>query len=172
MSEAPKEDTARFEVREAAPHERDAALAVTLASYEEYRSTMGPNRWSHYCENITETVLHDSSAVLIVALLDGRPVGSVLYYDDRASRFGAPYLRLLAVHPEARGHGVGRAIMDACLQRAREAGALDTPAAHHDDDGRGHAHVRADGLRPRARDRLPHRRGAGTDPGAGRRRQR
>lgn len=55
-----------------------------------------------------------------VAELDGRVVGSVfLVSGDDAGR---AKLRLLYVEPDARGAGVGRLLVEACIDRAREMG--------------------------------------------------
>lgn len=54
-----------------------------------------------------------------MAELDGRPVGSVhcMKLDDETAK-----LRMLIVAPEARGHGVGGMLVDACMAFARDAG--------------------------------------------------
>jgi GNAT superfamily N-acetyltransferase len=54
-----------------------------------------------------------------IAELDGRPVGCVFCVrgGEETAR-----LRLLLVEPEARGHGVGRRLVGACLEFARAAG--------------------------------------------------
>ena len=56
-----------------------------------------------------------------VAELDGRRVGSVMLV-HHPQRPGVARLRLLLVEPEARGLGVGRALVDACTAFARGAG--------------------------------------------------
>ena len=57
-------------------------------------------------------------------------VGSVLLYPPLTNAYGgvainvsAPEVRLLAVLPRARGQGVGAALMDECMHRARHMGA-------------------------------------------------
>jgi len=56
-----------------------------------------------------------------VAELEGRRVGSVMQV-HHPQRPGVARLRLLLVEPEARGLGVGRALVDACTVFARGAG--------------------------------------------------
>ncbi|MEU9114695.1 bifunctional helix-turn-helix transcriptional regulator/GNAT family N-acetyltransferase [Streptomyces sp. NPDC048483] len=55
-----------------------------------------------------------------IAELGGERVGAVMCVRDE--RPGAARLRLLLVEPGARGHGVGRRLVDACVEFARAAG--------------------------------------------------
>ena len=56
-----------------------------------------------------------------IAELDGRRVGCVLCVPV-AGRPRVAVLRILLVTPEARGHGAGHALVDACVAHARAAG--------------------------------------------------
>ncbi|QYN34192.1 GNAT family N-acetyltransferase [Pseudonocardia sp. DSM 110487] len=55
-----------------------------------------------------------------IAELDGRRVGCVFCVADDEP--GTAKLRILLVHPDARGHGVGTRLVDTCVAFAREAG--------------------------------------------------
>lgn len=54
-----------------------------------------------------------------IAELDGRVVGSVFVVEEDAD---TAKLRMLYVEPDARGHGIGRKLVRACLAFARDKG--------------------------------------------------
>ena len=66
--------------------------------------------------------------VLVAVGEDGRLVGCVSFVRDHMSAFaeverpGEAGFRMLGVVPQARGRGVGMALVEACLERARAAG--------------------------------------------------
>jgi predicted N-acetyltransferase YhbS len=117
-------------IRDARPSDRPAILDVTLAAYQEYAARM-PGFWEGYRRNIIASLDDVGSAEQLVAEHEGAIVGTVLLYPPRRmqiSRTGAlempwPEVRLLAVAPAGRGRGVGAALMQECVHRARKSGA-------------------------------------------------
>lgn len=124
--------TSKVEIRNAiGAAEAADALEVTLAAYQEYERVLPPEYWESYREHIVETVSNFGAAEQVVALVDGRVVGALLLYPP-GTAFGAdeagvmsedcPEVRLVAVAPQGRGLGIGRALMNDSIQRARAAG--------------------------------------------------
>ena len=112
-------------VREARRSDRRAVRGVLLAAYREYATVLPPAVFGPYLADILDL---DARAAgrLLVAEHGGRVVGAVTFFEDAAAEgMGWPAgwagLRALGVDPAVRGHGVGRALMDACLERARAA---------------------------------------------------
>lgn len=123
----------RTRIRDARAGEREVVRALTLRAYAEYATIMTPTAWRRL-EGAVRGALDDarSAAEWIVAesLDDGVLLGSVMLYPAETAAYGdltasatAPELRLLCVTPEARGLGVGQALVEECIRRARLAGA-------------------------------------------------
>ncbi len=117
-------------IRDARADERAALRAVTLAAYEEYALVTPAPVWARYHRQLLETLDAEGPVERIVAARGGTIVGGVLLYPPAATVYAAavasvdwPEVRLLAVAPEGRGHGVGAALMDECVRRARSRGA-------------------------------------------------
>ncbi|MBI4672503.1 MAG: GNAT family N-acetyltransferase [Chloroflexi bacterium] len=111
--------TEPFTLRDARGQDRTDAVAVTLAAYEQYAAYMPTWAWKRYREDIVETLEKPGDGEHIVAEQNGALVGSVLLLTPKSDE---PEVRLLAVAPPARGQGIGAALMQACIQRARQAG--------------------------------------------------
>jgi GNAT superfamily N-acetyltransferase len=119
-------------IRDARPADRAAIETATLAAYEQYAAELPAPLWTLYRDNIRATLADVGPAVQIVAEAGGALVGSVLLYPrgtvmpgpaGRPLTPACPEVRLLAVPPSARGHGVGRRLMEECIRRARAGGA-------------------------------------------------
>ena len=120
--------TPSFHIRDARPEYRDAIRAMTLAAYAQYAPLMP--HWKMYREHLLATLEEDGASERIVAERDGTLLGSVLLYpasanvyDEPSANSKMPEIRLLAVAPEARGQGVGSALLQECIRRARRSGA-------------------------------------------------
>ena len=117
-------------VREARAEEAPAIEALTLAAYAEYATIMDAGAWQGLDAAVRAGLASAGEAERLVAERGGRLVGSVMLFPARADAYGGlaaragwPELRLLAVAPEARAAGVGRLLVEACIRRARAAGA-------------------------------------------------
>lgn len=117
-------------IRDARDDERETIRDVTLAAYEEYAAAMPKPFWEEYRRQLLMTLDEEGPVERIIAEHEGTVIGSVLLYPPLANAYtrvqasvGWPEVRLLAVAPEARGQGVGTALMDECERRARRAGA-------------------------------------------------
>lgn len=117
-------------MRDARDDEHAAVRALTLRAYAEYADVMAPAAWAGLERAVRAALADRGAAERIVAERAGELVGSVLLYPPSADAYGGlaaqaswPELRLLAVAPEARGLGVGAALVRECVRRARRMGA-------------------------------------------------
>lgn len=118
-------------LRDARDDDRAAVSALTLEAYGQYAERMDDEAWAELEAALRRALASDDPAVeRIVAERGGRIVGSVMLFPPAADVYGGftgalswPELRLLAVSPAARGIGLGRALVEECVRRARESGA-------------------------------------------------
>ena len=97
-------------------------------AYQQYEKFLPPEVWKAYVEEIMDMQKRLNESKLIVAELDGHLAGTVTLYLDTARSSqewwpkGWAVIRLLAVHPAYRGHGIGRLLMEECIRRCRKRG--------------------------------------------------
>jgi GNAT superfamily N-acetyltransferase len=112
-------------VRPMAAHEAGRVGEVVLAAYDAYGDLRGP-----YRDLLADPVARrDGCSALLVAEVDGDVVGTVTYvrpgdeqWEDRPVPTGDAGFRVLAVDPRAEGRGIGRTLVEACIDRARREG--------------------------------------------------
>lgn len=116
--------TSGIVIREATAAEWDAIEDLVMAAYAEFRPLFPERAWDGWMENIRQ-VIHAETGVLIVATEDGGIRGVVKFYPEASQSAlgtwpaGAAAIRILAVHPQYRGHGLGLLLAQECLRRAR-----------------------------------------------------
>jgi ribosomal protein S18 acetylase RimI-like enzyme len=112
-------------VRTATPDEFARVGELTVAAY---RALAVDHLFGGYDDRILDTETRAREADVLVAVLDGRVVGSVTYAGDTSSEWsewtepGEVQFRLLAVDPATRGEGAGGALVRECMRRAEAAG--------------------------------------------------
>ena len=127
---------AELTIRDAKEDDLDAVSALLVDAYAQYlpppRELSADERagWDGYRRNIADVWSRAPISSTIIAERDGKLLGSVNYYppgqadsQDGAWPDGWASIRLLGVSPQARGLGIGRALMNECLRRARADGA-------------------------------------------------
>jgi GNAT superfamily N-acetyltransferase len=113
------------EVREVRPDEFAALGEVTVAAYR----TVGEDGHDGYLDFVRDVATRASICPVFVAVTeDGAVLGGVTYVPGSGTPYsesesdGEAGFRMLAVDPMAQGRGVGRALVEACIARARSDG--------------------------------------------------
>ena len=118
--------TDRPHLRDAGPEELDEVSELIRDAYLEYQAHFPPERWEGYVRDMMDVRSRLGVADLIVAEVAGRLLGAVTFYPEASHSdrerwpVGWAGVRLLAVLPDARGLGIGKALMDECLRRCRQ----------------------------------------------------
>lgn len=119
-----------LEIRPLTPAEYEEGGRVTALAYRAVAS--GPvSPAGDYLDRVADVETRSRHALVLGAFLEGRLVGTVTLELDRRIPGGHPraplepdqaHVRMLGVHPEVMRRGIGRALMEACLEEARRAG--------------------------------------------------
>lgn len=119
-----------MEIREARPEEYEEAGRVTALAYREFAPPDDPD-WEEYLGEIADVAARAGVTTVLVAVEDGRVLGSAtLEIDhkvpgsdpDRGLEPNEAHLRMLGVDPAARGRGAGHGLVEASIAVARDVG--------------------------------------------------
>lgn len=119
-----------LEIRPLQPGEYEEGGRVTALAYEALApGEASPNR--DYLDRIADVEARAERALVLGAFQDRLLMGTVTLELDRRIPGGHPraplepdqaHVRMLGVHPDVMRRGIGRALMEACLEEARRAG--------------------------------------------------
>lgn len=110
-------------IRPARDSDLDIVASLMVDAYAVYAAAMAPDAWSMFAQDIANVRGRQGDGELLVAERDGRLVGSVtLYRNWRGAQSDAAGVRLLSVPPPEQGRGIGRALMEHCVEAARAEG--------------------------------------------------
>ncbi len=114
-----------MDIRRARPEEyKDAGELIVAA----YLALPGGQMSEGYADELRAVSRRAAEAEVLVATAEGRLAGCVTLVPDPVSPWaellegGEAGIRMLAVLPSAQGRGIGRGLLDACVDRARELG--------------------------------------------------
>lgn len=113
-------------VREYLPNDSAQVNALALLAFERFKDAY--HDWPAFRAKIGNMSALADVGEVIVAKVEGQIVGAVAYVGrgvPKAEFFRTewPIMRMLVVAPDFRGRGIGRALAQECLRRARREGA-------------------------------------------------
>lgn len=99
--------------------EREQAKELLVESYQQYETNYTNKAYfANYLQEIKQSLYQDKVACVFIAKCQGELLGIVqLYhssqdaYDWHGITIQAPIIRLLAVHPKARGNGIAKQLI-------------------------------------------------------------
>ena len=112
------------EIRPARPEEYEAVGELVVAAYATLSDREANRGYEPFLRDVAGRA---ETAEVLVAVEDGRILGSVTFVPGPGPQAEnddpqAATIRMLGVAPEVRGKGIGAALVDACVQRARALG--------------------------------------------------
>ena len=120
----------RLLIRQGTEADIRALRGVLARANEPFRGLVTDGLFASYLASAMDVERRLEEGELLAAEVDDRIVGTITFYRDATDegipvRFpdGTAGIRATAVDPSARGLGIGRALVEACVARAGDAGA-------------------------------------------------
>ena len=123
-----------YQIREATPDEYTPLGELMVEVYSQLEGFPSPKEIPDYYDhlkNVGKLAKNPKTRLIVAVSNTGKIDGGVVYYGDMqyygaggestTSQKSAAF-RLLAVNPEIRGKGLGKQLINACFQQAREEG--------------------------------------------------
>ena len=118
----------RLLIRQGTEADISALRGVLARANEPFRGLVTDGLFASYLASAMDVERRLEEGELLAAELDDRIVGTITFYRDASDegipvRFpdGTAGIRATAVDPSARGLGIGRAMVEACIDRAVKA---------------------------------------------------
>lgn len=106
----------------AQPHHFPAIATLNIEAYREYAAYLTADAWATMQTNLGAIETLAQHTIFLITFRSGNLVGSVAYCPPGNSRFPIPSdwasVLLLAVSPRYRKQGIGRSLLQACIQQA------------------------------------------------------
>jgi len=127
-----RDSTMPVEIRLATADEQGAAAEIAVAAFEALGALLVPEERSRLADRVRATTRDAGTApgsgTVIVAVADRQIVGTVVYNGPGAGQHPLfagdwAFFRSIGVAATHRGHGIGRLLVAACIDHARQDGA-------------------------------------------------
>jgi GNAT superfamily N-acetyltransferase len=98
---------------------------ITVSAFDQFRDRY--DDWPAMLAGLSKTSALGASGEVIIAELQHKPAGAVAYFGPKSQKAAFfdqrwPIIRMLVVDPAFRGKGIGRALSDECIARAKRDG--------------------------------------------------
>ena len=115
-----------FQISDFTPQDGKAVSSIAISAFEQYKDVY--DDWDVFISLIAAMPSLADSSEIIVAKIDDEIVGAVGYvapHKPKAEFFEPEWavVRMLVVTPKARGLGIGKALTEECIKRAKRDGA-------------------------------------------------
>lgn len=120
----------QIEVAELREEDREIVRRVLIESYLQYENDYdNPQVWKDYLAEITSSIDNPRVDKILVAKSNQQVLGTLQLFKSSEKAYEkpelgivSPIIRLLGVHPDARGRGVAQELLKASVEYAKEQG--------------------------------------------------